>query len=55
MHPGFTSQSSEVAFWAIGKSMRFRDLCMIPQVSIQGGRRDGVRFMKKHSPRMPLG
>jgi hypothetical protein len=55
MQPRFTTQSSEARSCTMGKGMRFRERCMIEQVSIHPGRGDGARFMKKNLPWMPFG
>ena len=39
----------------MGKSMTLPEACSIAQVSIQAGRGDGARFMKKHLPAAPFG
>ena len=35
--------------------MTLPEPCAIEQISIQSGRGDGARFMKKNSPAAPLG
>jgi hypothetical protein len=39
----------------MGKSMTLPEECSIEQSSIQSGRGDGARFMKKNSPAAPCG
>ena len=39
----------------IGKSITLPDSCSIEHVSIQSGRGEGARFMKKKSPAAPFG
>jgi hypothetical protein len=55
MHPRFTIHINDARSCTIGKSITFPDRWAMRQVSIQSGRGDGARFMKKLLPVIPFG
>ncbi len=55
MQPRFTTQRRAGRSWIIGKSITLPEECAIEHVSIQSGRGEGARFMKKNSPSAPWG
>ena len=55
MQPRFTTQSSDATSCTIGKSITLPEPCSMAQVSIQAGRGEGARFMKKNGAPAPPG
>ncbi len=55
MQPRLMTQRSDGRSWIIGKPTTLEEACSIEQISIQSGRGEGARFMKKNSPAAPLG